>query len=117
MTEEKQLSEETQKEIVKLQNYQRQLQIIITQMQRLEIELTQINSGLSELEKAKGKTFKAIGSILIEEEPKQLIEDLNKRRNDINERIETLKKQEDRVKTKAEETQKQLQEEFEPKSS
>lgn len=109
MPENKEVSKEIQKEILKFQNYQRQLQMVDSQLQRLEIDLAQVDAALTELEKAKGKTFKAVGTILIEEEPKQLKDEMTKKREDFNGRIKVLKTQAERLQSKLEESKKVIE--------
>ena len=82
MTDEKEISEETRKDLMNLQNMQRQLQIVAGQKQRFELEVTQIDTALAELQKAEGKAYKAVGAFLLESTPKDIIEDLNEN-NDV----------------------------------
>lgn len=108
----KTISQETEQSIIQLQNTQRQLQSIAGQRQRFEFEVLQTDSALAELEKANGKTYKSVGTLLIEAPPKDLKEELNERRENMNARIDTLKKQEDRLRSKGEELQQNLEKEF-----
>jgi len=103
------LSKETQEEIIQLQNLQRQLQMITNQRQRFDIEVIQTDSALAELEKADGKAYKAIGTLLIESKAVDLKKELNERRKEAIARVDTLKKQEEKLKVKAEELQKSLE--------
>ena len=103
------ISKETQEELIQLQNLQRQLQIVSTQKQRFDIEVIQIDSALAELEKSEGKIYKAIGSLLIETKNPEMKKELNERRKDAIARAETLGKQEEKLKTKANELQKTLE--------
>lgn len=103
------LSKETQEELIQLQNLQRQLQIVSSQRQRFDIEILQADNALAELEKAEGKTYKAIGTLLIEAKIPELKKELNDRRKEALERVDVLKKQEEKLKTKAEELQKSLE--------
>jgi prefoldin beta subunit len=105
--------EEFQQGVTQLQNIQRQLQLYGSQRQRMEIEVVQMDSALTELNKASGKVYKSIGTVLIEDKPASLRGDLVKRREDYNLKIETLKKQEKRLQDKGEELQKKLQKQME----
>lgn len=115
MAEEK-ISESAQKDIVQLQNIQRQFQLISSQRQRFELEVMQMDSALDELKKASGKTYKAIGTLLIEDKPESIKEDLNKRKKDLKDRISTLKKQEERLKSKNDDLQAKVQKSLEKAS-
>lgn len=103
------LSKETQEEIIQLQNLQRQLQMITNQRQRFDIEVIQTDSALAELEKVDGKAYKAIGTLLIESKAADLKKELNERRKEAVARVDTLKKQEEKLKVRAEELQKSLE--------
>ena len=103
------IPKDAQKDIVQLQNIQRQLQLISSQRQRFELEVMQMDSALDELKEAQGKTYKAIGTLLIEDKPESIKEDLNKRKKDLKERVSTLKKQEERLKSKNDDLQAKVQ--------
>jgi len=103
------VSKEVQEDLIQLQNLQRQLQIVATQRQRFDIDVLQTDSALAELEKAEGKVYKAVGALLIEAKNADLKKELNERRKDALSRSETLKKQEDKLKTKGEELQKSVE--------
>ena len=103
------LSKEAQEELIQLQNLQRQLQIVSSQRQRFDIDVIQIDSALAELEKADGKIFKAIGTLLLEAKGGELKKEFNDRRKDVIARTETLKKQEEKLRIKADELQKSLE--------
>lgn len=108
------ISKETQDKIILLQNLQRQMQIVASQRQRFDLEILQIDMALVELEKAAGKTFKAIGTLFIEAKPTELIKELNESRTTINARINSLKKQEEKLKTKIDEMQAKIEKELNP---
>lgn len=107
------LSPEVQQEIMQLQNLQRQLQLVAAQRQRFDIDMLQIDGALSELGGAKGKTYKAVGTLLIESDAKSLQKELTERKETTTTRIEALKKQEDKLKSKADELQKTLEKKLE----
>lgn len=111
------IPEKTQREITQLQNMQRQLQMVLNQRQRFEFEVVQIDSALAELEKAEGKVYKSLGTILIEEKKDKMIKDMKDRRENINTRIETLKKQEEKLQKKTSDLQKSIEDVLEKKAS
>ncbi len=98
-----------QKQLIFFDSLQKQLQVILEQKQMLEIENLQSNAALAELEKADGKIFKAVGSVLIETNSKKMIEELNERLEKNKGRSEKMKKQEEMVKMKMTETQKKIE--------
>jgi len=72
--------------------------------------MSETDAALNELSKTENPVvYKSIGSILIKSEKPDLLEDLNKKKESIDIRIKTIEKQEDRVKKKLEEMQKNLQ--------
>lgn len=103
------LSKETQENLIQLQNLQRQLQMVSGQRQRFDIDVVQTDNALAELEKSQGKVYKAVGTLLIEAKNAELKKELNERRKDVLARSETMKKQEDKLKIKAEELQKSVE--------
>jgi len=106
------MTPETEQSIVQLQNAQRQLQMLASQRQRFEFEVVQADTALAELEKAEGKTYKSIGTLFLESKPTDIKEELDDRRAKLNARIDTMKTQEDRIKSKSEELQKKLEKEI-----
>ncbi|RLG21121.1 hypothetical protein DRN74_03745 [Candidatus Micrarchaeota archaeon] len=109
--------EDLQKQLVFADSLQRQLQNILGQKQFLELENVQINNSLAELEKAKGKVFKAVGNVLIEKDVKKLIDELNEKKKQNDEKIEKLKKQEEMINSKLTEVQKGIEEKLKNKKN
>jgi prefoldin beta subunit len=72
--------------------------------------MTETDVALNELSKTENPVvYKSIGSILVKSEKPDILDDLNKKKESIDIRIKTIEKQEDRVKKKLEEMQKNLQ--------
>ena len=104
------IPENIQQELMQFQQLQSQYQIIVSQLQSLKIEMSETDAALNELSKTENPVvYKSIGSILIKSEKPGLLDDLNKKKESIDIRIKTIEKQEDRVKKKLEEMQKNLQ--------
>ncbi|HRZ19195.1 MAG TPA: prefoldin subunit beta [Methanofastidiosum sp.] len=104
------IPENIQQELMQFQQLQSQYQIIVSQLQSLKIEMSETDAALNELSKTENPVvYKSIGSILIKSEKPDLLDDLNKKKESIDIRIKTIEKQEDRVKKKLEEMQKNLQ--------
>lgn len=104
------IPENIQQELMQFQQLQSQYQIIVSQLQSLKIEMSETDAALNELSKNENPVvYKSIGSILIKSEKPDLLDDLNKKKESIDIRIKTIEKQEDRVKKKLEEMQKNLQ--------
>ncbi len=104
------IPENIQQELMQFQQLQSQYQIIVSQLQSLKIEMTETDVALNELSKTENPVvYKSIGSILVKSEKPDILDDLNKKKESIDIRIKTIEKQEDRVKKKLEEMQKNLQ--------
>jgi len=104
------IPENIQQELMQFQQLQSQYQIIVSQLQSLKIEITETDVALNELSKTENPVvYKSIGSILVKSEKPDILDDLNKKKESIDIRIKTIEKQEDRVKKKLEEMQKNLQ--------
>lgn len=104
------IPENIQQELMQFQQLQSQYQIIVSQLQSLKIEMTETDVALNEISKTENPVvYKSIGSILVKSEKPDILDDLNKKKESIDIRIKTIEKQEDRVKKKLEEMQKNLQ--------
>ncbi len=111
MTEEAQLPPQVQEDLVRLQQLQQTLQIVVTQKQQLELELSETEKSLSELEKITDDTpvYKSVGSILLKAERQGLMGELKERKELLNARVTVLGKQEDRTRERMKELQDRLQ--------
>jgi len=111
MTEEAQLPPQVQEDLVRLQQLQQTLQIVVTQKQQLELELSETEKSLSELEKITDDTpvYKSVGSILLKAERQGLMGELKERKELLNARVTVLGKQEERTRERMKELQDRLQ--------
>jgi len=89
-----------QEQIMKLQQSQQNLQAIMQQKQQIEMERIETEKSLEELRKASDDdmVYKHAGSILIKSTKKDLIEDLEERKELTKTRSIVLEKQETRLK-------------------
>ncbi len=111
MTEEAQLPPQVQEDLVRLQQLQQTLQVVVTQKQQLEIELSEAEKALSELEKITDDipVYKSVGSILLKVERQGLMGELKERKELLNARVTVLGKQEERTRERMKELQDRLQ--------
>lgn len=111
MGEESQLPPQVQEELVRLQQLQQTLQVVVTQKQQLEIELSETEKALSELEKITDDTpvYKSVGSVLLKADRQGLMGDLKERKELLNARVTVLGKQEERTRERMKELQERLQ--------
>ena len=112
------LPPEVQQRLLRLQQLQQTLQSVLAQKQQVEIELTEIEQALSELQKTADDVviYKAIGSLLVKAEKEKITADLNERKELLNTRATVLGKQEERIRTQLKELQTKLQQDLSPVS-
>ena len=101
-----------QEQIAKMQQSQQNLQSILAQKQQVEMENTESDRALEELQKAKDDdhVFKYAGSILLKSDRKTLIEELEEKKELSKTKVTVLQKQEDRLKSSLQEQEKKIQE-------
>jgi len=107
-----------QERLLRLQQVQQTLQSVVTQKQQLELELTETEQALSELEKLDETAiiYKSIGSLLVKAEKAKVTIELTERKELLNTRISVLGKQEERLRTQAKDLQARLQKDLSPVS-
>jgi len=112
------LPPQVQERLLRLQQLQQTLQTVLTQKQQLELELTETEQALSELEKVDENAviYKAVGSLLVKAEKAKVTAELNERKELLNTRIGVLGKQEERLRSQAKELQARLQRDLSPVS-
>ena len=101
-----------QEQVAKMQQSQQNLQSILGQKQQVEMENTESDRALEELQKANDdeQVFKYAGSILIKSDKKTLIEELEEKKELSKTKVTVLEKQEERLKTSLQEQEKKIQE-------
>lgn len=101
-----------QEQLMKMQQAQQSLQSIHMQKQQLEMDLAESEKALEELKKASDDdpVYKHAGSILIKSNKKDLIAELEERKELANTRSTVLTKQEVRVKESIKEQESKINE-------
>jgi len=99
-------------DINQLSVYEQNSQYLGNQRQRFQAQLLEIDSALSEIDETKD-TYKIIGNIMVKLPGKQIKEELESKKQVINVRIESIKKQEESVKKKTQELQKKVMDRLE----
>jgi len=89
-----------QEQLMKMQQSQQNLQAIMQQKQQIEMERIETDKSLEELKKASDDdmVYKHAGSILIKSTKKELLEDLEEKKELTKTRSTVLEKQESRLK-------------------
>ena len=111
MSQNEQLPPQIQEDLVRLQQLQQTLQVVVTQKQQLELELTETEKALSELDKIADTVpvYKSVGSILLRSERQGLVNELKEKKELINTRVTVLAKQEERTRERLKELQDRVQ--------
>lgn len=110
------LPPQVQERLLRLQQIQQTLQAVLAQKQQVELELTEIEQALSELQKIADDAviYKSIGSILVRTDKAKVTADLNERKELLNTRVTVLGKQEERLRSQMKELQSRLQQDLAP---
>jgi len=120
LSEESGLPPQLQEQLVRLQQMQQTLQSVASQKQQLELELSETDKALSELDRSTDETpvYKSVGSILVKSNKVTLIGELKERKDLLTTRVTVLGKQEERTRERLKEMQEKLQERLQsPKTS
>jgi prefoldin beta subunit len=112
MSEGTELPPQVQEELVRLQQLQQTLQAVVAQKQQLEMDMTETDRALTELEKVTGETpvYKSVGSILVKADKQALLMELKERKELLNTRVTVLGRQEERTRERIKDIQQKLQE-------
>jgi prefoldin beta subunit len=106
------ISPQLQDQIMKLQQVQQQVELLVSQRMQLERELKEIERALSELDQidpANAVVYKTIGAILVKADKDKVKEELKDRKDTLEMRIKTITRQEERAKSDYEEKRKVIQ--------
>jgi prefoldin beta subunit len=112
------LPPQVQERLLRYQQLQQTLQTVLAQKQQVEIELTEIEQALGEMQKTADDTsiYKSIGTLLVKTEKANVTTDLTERKELLNTRATVLGKQEERLRTQMKDLQTKLQQDLNPVS-
>ena len=107
-----------QERLLRLQQLQQTLQTILAQKQQVEMEKTEVEQTVAELQKTAEDAviYKAIGSLLVKAEKPKVTEELVERKELLDTRSTVLARQEERMRSQIKEAQTKLQEDLSPVS-
>ncbi len=107
-----------QERLLRLQQLQQTLQSILAQKQQVEMEKTEVDETIAELQKTADDVivYKAIGSLLVKAEKAKINEDLVERKSLLDTRSTVMARQEERIRSQVKEAQTKLQEDLSPVS-
>lgn len=100
---------ELEKALVEYQNFERQLQSVVLQKHQLQLQVNELGLAQDELKKAKGEVFKSIGSVMIKTTKDEAEKDLKERKDLAEIRLNTLNKQEEKLRTHLDSVQAKLE--------
>ncbi len=106
------LSPQIQQELMQFQQLQQQVQVLAQQRMQMELQLKETEKAIEELSKLKGKPeiYKSIGTLLIKSDKENVSTELAEKKDTLELRIKTFKKQEERLQEKLKEKQAKIQE-------
>ncbi len=107
------MKKETEEKIKQLQVMEYNLQNFLAQKQTFQSQLLEIENALKELEENKEECYKLVGGVLFKEKKEKLIKELKYKKEVIELRIKTLEKQEDKIRSDVNKTQKEVVKEME----
>jgi len=98
-------------QILRLQQLQQTLEIVMSERQRLEAELVEINNAIEELNKTteESNIYKLVGRIMIKSNKEALKNELMEKKEIMETRAKVLEKQEERTRVQLTNLQKDLQ--------
>ena len=101
-----------QEQLMKIQQTQQNLQSVMAQKQQIVMEIAESDKALEELKKAADDdtVYKHAGSVLIKSNKKELIAELEERKELANTRSTVLEKQEARIKESMQEQEAKINE-------
>jgi prefoldin beta subunit len=107
-----------QERLLRLQQLQQTLQSILAQKQQVEMEKTEVEQTIAELQKTAEDAviYKAAGSLLVKAEKPKVTEELVERKELLDTRSTVLARQEERMRSQIKEAQTKLQEDLSPVS-
>jgi len=110
------LPPQVQERLLRFQQLQQTLQSVLAQKQQVDMEKTEVEQTLSELQKTANDAvvYKAAGSLLIRAEKTKVAEELIEKKELLNTRSTVLTRQEERLRSQVKEAQAKLQEDFKP---
>ena len=94
--------------IQEMQILEQSLQNLLMQKQAFQMELTETQSALKEIENSGEDVFKIIGQLMIKTDKSTIKEELSDKEKMLEIRIKTLEKQENSFSEKAEDLRKQI---------
>lgn len=101
--------EDAQQAMMEMQEVQQNLQQVVQQSQETENELNGVRKALDELEgNDEGQVYRAVGDLMVARDRDSLEEELSEKKEDLQVRLKSLEKKEDKLREKLQETQSKI---------
>jgi prefoldin beta subunit len=100
--------EEQNQKIQQLQFLEQSLQSILMQKQAFQMEVSETDSALKEIENSKDDVYKIIGQLMIKVSKNKIKEELENKKKLMETRLNNLEKQEESFRKKVEELRKEF---------
>lgn len=95
------MTTDAQEQIRRLQGYEQNLQGYMQQKQELQNELLEINSAQKALSDNPEEAFRIIGNLMVKQDPATMRKEIDDKKQELNQKIEALEKQENQIREKA----------------
>ncbi|WP_297420338.1 prefoldin subunit beta [Thermococcus sp.] len=94
-----------------LESYQQQLQLVVQQKQKVQLELTEAKKALEEIEKVEYGTtiYKTVGTLIVKTDKAKAVEELKEKVETLEVRLGALERQEKKLNDKLKELTAQIQ--------
>ena len=102
------LDKDTQEKVKELQFLEQNLNNLLMQKQAFQIELTETENAMTEMTKAKDDVYKLMGNILIKSDKTKIEEELQKRKDIVSLRMNSIESQESQLTRQAEALKKEV---------
>jgi len=93
----KKIDQETQEKIQQLQIFEQSLQNLLLQKQAFQIELSETENALKEVEKTKDDIYKLIGQVMIKASKQETEKEFKQKKDILNLRVKSIDKQETQI--------------------
>ncbi len=99
-----------------LESYQQQLQLVIQQKQKVQLELTEAKKALEELEKVEDGTviYKTVGTLIVKTDKEKALAELKEKVETLEVRLNALERQEKKLNEKLKELTTKIQSALRP---
>ncbi|MCS7137017.1 MAG: prefoldin subunit beta [Candidatus Caldarchaeum sp.] len=107
----KEIPPSVQQQVLRLQQLQQSLALLLSEKQRVEAELAEVNTALEEVNKMDDGAivFKAVGPVLVQTTKAKIAAELSERKELADTRLKVIERQESRARAQIESLQKEVQ--------